>query len=185
MSSFLVVPLSILVFFQMYSYSLTYLADNKQTQRIVPSIKLVLEIETNVSRKRESCQKLICFLISPLRCNCNLSQYLCILIKKTLEEQGLWFTAPPLLQPLSYILQPLLGPPGFSSKSTGRARISFIPAGWLTTIPFGPNGFWWICWLLCLSDKHIRKAAEFKAHSCHILVTTSTKKDNANIWGTA
>lgn len=105
------VHLSTLVFLQMYSYSLTCLAYNKQIQRIVPSIKLVLEIETNVSRKRESCQKLICFLISPLRCNCNPSQYLCTLIKKTLEEQGVWFTAPPLLQPLSHILQPLLGPP--------------------------------------------------------------------------
>lgn len=165
----------------MYSYFLTYLADNKQIQRTVPSIKLVLEIETNVNRKRESCQKLICFLISPLRCNCSPSQYLCTLIKKTLGEQGLWFTAPPLPQPLSHILQPLLGPPAHSWESTGRARVSSMLAGWLTTIPLEPNGFWWIRWLFCLPDKHIRKAAEFKAHSLHILVITSTKKGNANI----
>lgn len=162
----------------MYSYSLMYLADNKQIQRIVPSVKLVLEIETNVNRKRESCQKLFCFLISPLRYNCNPSQYLCTLIRKTLGEQGLWFTAPALLQPLSHILQPLLGPPAHSWESTGRA---FMLAGWLTTIPFEPNGFLSICWLFCLSDKHLRKVAEFKAHSLHVLVITSTKKGNANI----
>lgn len=165
----------------MYSYFLTCLADNKQIQRSIPSIKLVLEIETNVNRKRESCQKLICFLISPLRCNCNPSQYLCTLIKKTLGEQGLWFTAPPLLQPLSYLLQPLLGPPAHSRESTGRATVFFMLAGWLTTIPFAPNGFWWISWLFCLSDKHMRKVAEFKAHSLHILVITNTNKGNANI----
>lgn len=103
------VPLSTLVFFQMYRYSLTCLADNKQIQRIVPSIKLLLEVGTHVNRKTESCQKIICFLISPLRCNCRPSQYLCTLIKKTLGEQGLRFTVPPLLQPLSHILVPLLG----------------------------------------------------------------------------
>lgn len=135
------VPLSTLVFFQIYSHSLTCLADNKQVQRIIPSIKLVLEIETNINRKRELCQKLICFLISPLRCNCNPSQYLCTLIKKTLGEQGLWFTASPLLQPFSHILQPLLGPPAHIWESTGRARVPFMLAGWLTTILFAPNDF--------------------------------------------
>lgn len=140
MSQFLVVPSSTLVFFQMYSYSLTCLIDNKQVQRIVPSIKLVLEVETNVNRKRESCQKLICFLISPLRCNCNPSQYFCTLIKKTLGEQGFWFTAPPLLQPLFHILQTLLGPLAHIWNSTGRARVSFM-LSWLTTTPFAPNDF--------------------------------------------
>lgn len=141
MSWILVAPLSTLVFFQMYSYSFTCLADNKQVQRIVPLIKLMLEIETHVNRKRESCQKLICFLISPLRCNCNPSQYLCTLIKKTLREPGLWFTAPPLLQPLSHILQPLLGPPAHIWESSGRARFSFLLAGWITTIPFALSDF--------------------------------------------
>lgn len=105
--------------FSKCSYALTCLADNKQIQRIVPSIKLVLEIETNVNRKKESCQKLTCFLISPLRCNCNPIQYLCTLIKKTLGEQGLWFTAPALLQPLSHIHHQL----GYAGTTSSQLRV--------------------------------------------------------------